>query len=268
MGIVMGLCQTISKKSARQIAVLLLFSFLAASVFAQEKTVVSGKVTNGKAPLSNVSVKVLGSKAGTTSDEQGNFRIAAAKGQTLIFSYIGYAEQQVLVDESTIDVEMVINSLSFDSVVVVGYGTQKKTSLTAAISTMKGKEIASTPVTNLSNSLGGRLSGVIVTQNTGDPGRDGSSIFVRGVSSTGSNQPLIIVDGVPRDFTQLDPNSIETFTVLKDAAAVAPYGVAGANGVILVTTKRGKRGEPTLTYNGYVGFQNPTVLPKFANGYQ
>jgi len=269
MGIVMGLCQTILKKTARQIAVLLLFSFLAASVFAQEKALVSGKVTNGKTPLSNVSVKVLGSKAGTTSDEQGNFRIAAAKGQTLVFSYIGYAEQQVLVaDQPAINVELVINSLSFDSVVVVGYGTQKKTSLTAAVSTMKGKEIASTPVTNLSNSLGGRLSGVIVTQNTGDPGRDGSSIFVRGVSSTGSNQPLIIVDGVPRDFTQLDPNSIETFTVLKDAAAVAPYGVAGANGVILVTTKRGKRGEPTLTYNGYVGFQNPTVLPKFANGYQ
>ncbi|HEY4155646.1 MAG TPA: TonB-dependent receptor plug domain-containing protein, partial [Puia sp.] len=238
----------------RKLALQVLFSFLISAAFAQEKMNVSGKVTNGKTALSNVSVKVLGSKTGTTSDDQGNFRISVAKGQYLLFSYVGYAEQQVLVeDQSTVNVEMVISSLAFDSVVVVGYGTQKKSSLTAAISTMKGKEIASTPVSNLSNSLGGRVSGVIVTQNTGDPGRDGSSIFIRGVSSTGSTQPLVIVDGVPRDFTQLDPNTIETFTILKDAAAVAPYGVAGANGVILVTTKRGKRGDPTLTYNGYVG---------------
>ncbi len=157
---------------------------------------------------------------------------------------------------------------SLDEVVVVGYGTQKKESVTAAISTLKGKEMASTPITNLSNGLGGRVSGVIVRQNNGEPGNDGSNIYIRGISSTGANQPLLIVDGIPRDFKQLDPNIIESFTILKDAAAVAPYGVAGANGVILVTTKRGKTGTPSVTYNAYVGFQNPTVFPKYVSGYQ
>ena len=236
---------------------------------AQEKMTIKGRVTDGEAPLVNVTVALGNTGRSTITNENGEFQIIASKGQTLIFSYSGYATQEITVGEqSGMDVIMKVGNASLDQVVVVGYGTQKKSSLTAAISTMKGKDVASTPVTNLSNSLGGRVAGVIVRQTNGDPGRDGSSIYIRGISSTGSTQPLIIVDGVPRDFTQLDPNSIESFTVLKDAAAVAPYGVAGANGVILVTTKRGRSGEPTLTYNGYVGFQNPTVLPKFASGYQ
>ncbi|MEX2591508.1 MAG: TonB-dependent receptor, partial [Anditalea sp.] len=160
------------------------------------------------------------------------------------------------------------DSQNLDEVVVVGYGTQKKTSLTSAVSSLKGEDISLIPLTNLGNSLGGRLSGIIVKQNSGEPGRDGSNIFIRGISTTGATQPLLIVDGIPRDFQQLDPNSIETFTVLKDAAAVAPYGVAGANGVILVTTKRGQAGKPTITYNSYIGFQNPTVLPNYVNGEQ
>src|SRR5690606_723336 len=93
-------------------------------------------------------------------------------------------------------------------------------------------------------------------------------IIIRGISSTGNTQPLLVVDGIPRDFTQLDPNIVESFTVLKDAAAVAPYGVAGANGVILVTTKKGSLGKPTFTYNGFVGFQNPTVLPDYLSSYE
>ena len=140
-------------------------------------------------------------------------------------------------------------SQSLGEVVVVGYGTQKKTSLTAAVSTLKGKDISDVPIANLSNGLGGRVSGVIVKQGSGEPGRDGSNIFIRGIASTGATQPLIIIDGIPRDlnqFTQLDPNTVESFTILIDAAAVAPYGVAGANGVILVTTKRGKSGNPSL----------------------
>lgn len=147
---------------------------------------------------------------------------------------------------------------SMDEVVVVGYGTQAKTSMTSAVSTMKGEAVSQIPVTSISNGLGGRLAGVITRQGSGEPGRDDAAIYIRGVSTTGSTAPLLIVDGIPRDFRKLDPNTIESITVLKDAAAVAPYGVAGANGVILVTTKRGVTGEPTLSYNGYVGFQNPT----------
>ena len=237
-----------------------------------QSRIVSGKVTsteNGEA-LPGVNILIKGTTVGTVTDADGNYSITVQDVEnTFVFSFIGYVTQEVVDNgRSTIDVSMAPDVYTLGEVVVVGYGTQKKASVTAAISTLKGTEIASTPTTNLSNSLGGRVAGVIVRQTTGDPGRDGSSIYIRGISSTGAKQPLIIVDGIPRDFTQLDANTIETFTVLKDAAAVAPYGVAGANGVILVTTKRGKTGHPSLTYNGYVGFQNPTVLPKFANAYQ
>lgn len=121
---------------------------------------------------------------------------------------------------------------------------------------------------NLTNSLVGRASGLIITQSSGEPGYDGSNILIRGIGSNGGSSPLLVVDGVPRDFSRLDPNTIETFSVLKDAAAVAPYGVAGANGVILVTTKKGKSGKPTLTYNGYYGIQNPTKVPTFVGSYE
>src|SRR5690606_13887694 len=110
-----------------------------------------------------------------------------------------------------------------------------------------------------------RMPGIIVRQVSGQPGNDQANIFIRGVATTGSSAPLIIVDGVPREFSQLDPNSIASVTVLKDAAAVAPYGVAGANGVLLITTKRGESGKPTIRYNGYYGIQNPTFLPDYVN---
>ena len=155
-----------------------------------------------------------------------------------------------------------------DEVVVIGYGVVKKTSLTAAVSTMKGTEIAMKPITNLSNGLIGNIPGIIAQQSSGEPGVEGSTIRIRGTSTTGNGDPLVIVDGVQRSFSQLDPNTIESFTVLKDAAAVAPYGMGGANGVILVTTKRGKTGAPSLSYNGYVGIQNPTRMPEMVNSYE
>ncbi|RRB02684.1 SusC/RagA family TonB-linked outer membrane protein [Larkinella rosea] len=232
---------------------------------------IQGKVTDGAKgdELPGVSIVLKGSTRGTTSDGTGNYKLAIpGPDAVLVFSFVGYEPQEVLVGgRSEINVSLKPDIKALSEVVVVGYGVQKKTSVTAAVSTLKGTEIASVPVTNLSNGLGGRLPGVIVKQASGEPGRDGSNIFVRGISSTGNNQPLLIVDGIPRNFQQLDPNTIETFTVLKDAAAVAPYGVAGANGVVLVTTKRGKTGTPSLSYNAYVGFQNPTVMPDYLYGY-
>jgi len=237
----------------------------------QQKRQITGTVTdkNGT-PQIGVNVVVTGSTLGTTTDINGKYSIDVPQGSnSLTFSFIGMVPQEISIGTlSQINVTLAESAIGLEEVVVVGYGTQKKTSVTAAVSPLQGKEIASTPITNLSNSFGGRVSGVIVTQTSGDPGRDASNIYIRGISSTGSTQPLMIVDGIPRDFTKLDPNTIESLTVLKDAAAVAPYGVAGANGVILVTTKVGKTGAPSLTYNGYIGFQNPTVLPKFVNGYQ
>ena len=125
------------------------------------------------------------------------------------------------------------------------------------------------PVSNLSSAMAGRVAGLITAQTSGEIGNDETSINIRGVATYGNASPLIVVDGVPRNtLNKLDPNSIESVTVLKDAAAVAPYGMAGANGVILVTTKRGKEGKVSLSYNGYVGFQNPTTLLKMMDSYQ
>ncbi len=231
---------------------------------------IRGKVSDEKGEgLPGVSILVKGTQQGTITDENGNFQLDASEGAILVLSFVGYETREVRIGAETfLSLSMKVDQKSLEEVVVVGYGTQKKTSVTAAVSSMKGEEIANVPVANMSNSLGGRLSGVIVKQGSGEPGKDGSSIFIRGISTTGSTSPLLIVDGIPRSFQQLDPNSIESFTVLKDAAAVAPYGVAGANGVVLVTTKKGQSGKPTITYNGYVGFQNPTALPKYVNSVQ
>lgn len=233
-----------------------------------------GRVLNeNNEGLAGVSVMIKGSNRGTVTDANGAYALLIADGENpnpvLEFSFVGYEIQSVQVGaQSNHTIKLVKASAGLSDVVVVGYGTQKKVSVTAAVSSIKGDEINAIPITNVSNSFGGRLSGVVVKQSSGEPGKDGSSIFIRGVSTIGSPSALTIVDGIPRGFQHLDPNSIESITILKDAAAVAPYGVAGANGVILITTKRGKSGAPSLNYNGYIGFQNPTVLPKYVSNYQ
>lgn len=240
-------------------------------LLAQQAQTLRGKVIDSSTSevVRNVTVSLVNGTQSTQTDEQGEFLMQVALPATLQFKSIGYDTQTLNVsDTKPIQIQLKASSDNLEEVVVIGYGTQKKTSLTAAVSTLKGEEVASLPVANLSNTLGGRISGVIVKQGSGEPGSDGSSIHIRGVSTTGNASPLLIVDGVPRSFQQLSPSDIETFTVLKDAAAVAPYGVAGANGVILVTTKRGKVGKPNIGYSGYIGFQNPTVFPKYVNGYE
>jgi TonB-linked SusC/RagA family outer membrane protein len=215
------------------------------------------------------SVKVKGSSQGTITDVNGSFTISAPDDAILVVSYLGYdAIAFSVAGQTAVSFRLQASAKNLNEVIVVGYGTQKKTSSTAAVSTIQTAEIAKKPVVNLTNSLVGRASGLIITQSSGEPGNDGSSILIRGIGSTGGSSPLLIVDGVPHDFSRLDPNTIDNVSVLKDAAAVAPYGVAGANGVIWVTTKQGKSGKPTLTYNGYVGIQNPTKVPTFVNSYQ
>ena len=248
----------------------LLCSFL--DVSGQQQINVTGKLTDSetKEPMPGVNVQVKGTTIGAISDINGNYAVTVpGRDAILVFSFIGYLPAEVPVaGRAVVDLAMVSDVQALEEVVVVGYGVQKKTSMTASVATMDGKGIASIPVSNIGNTLGGRISGLITKQASGDPGRDESNIYIRGRSSTGSSQPLTIVDGVPRDFKQLDPNTIESFSVLKDAAAVAAYGVAGANGVILVTTKKGITGAPQLTYNASFGVQNPTVLPNTVNGYQ
>lgn len=219
--------------------------------------------------LVGVSIIVKNTKTGSITDVNGNFTITAPSDATLVASYIGYDSIEVPVaGQTSITIKLAISAKNLNEVIVVGYGTQQKTATTEAVSTIDTKEVAEKPVVNLSNSLVGRASGLIITQGSGEPGFDGATINIRGIGSIGGSAPLVIVDGVPRDFTRLDPNTVDNISVLKDAAAVAVYGVAGANGVILVTTKQGKKGTPNLTYNGYVGFQNPTEKPEFVSGYQ
>jgi TonB-linked SusC/RagA family outer membrane protein len=232
---------------------------------------IKGKVTDRKTsePLIGVSVKIKGTNVGASTDVNGNYSLNAPENGILVFSIIGYISQELPVNGSaSIDMTLQEDLQSLNEVVIVGYGTQKRTSVTAAVSSLNGAKIAAVPVANMSNAIGGRLPGLIVRQNSGEPGKDGSNIFIRGVSTTGNSQPLLVVDGIRRAFQNLDPSTIENITVLKDAAAVAPFGIAGANGVILITTKRGKTGMPTITYNSFMGVQNPTVLPELPTAYE
>lgn len=232
---------------------------------------VSGSVTdNNNAPLPGVSVKVKGIQQGTVTDAAGKFDINFSVNAypVIVFSYVGFELQEVAVkNNQVLNIVLAPAGSTLNDVVVIGYGKQKKTTVTAAVSSVGGDQITKATVANISNTLGGRVSGVISRQSGGAPGGDNDQIQIRGIGTTGSSVPLVIVNGIPRDYNQLDPNEIETITILKDAAAVAPYGLAGANGVILVTTKRGKEGKFTLNYNAYYGVQNPTRMREFLDAY-
>ena len=200
---------------------------------------VSGKVTDNKGVgLSGATITEKGTANSTISGAGGSFTINVQnQSVTLVVSYVGYVTKEIPVNRShsNLVVELISADASLETIVVVGYGTQKKLSSTAAISTIKGEELAEAPVANISNSLAGRVSGVMMNANGGRPGADNPDIFIRGIATTGNNAPLIVVDGVIRNnINEIDPNIIATVTILKDAAAVAPYGLGGANGVILI----------------------------------
>jgi len=232
---------------------------------------ISGQVTDDKGvTLPGVSVSLKGTGTGTVSDIKGNFSITVpdASSGTLVFSYLGYINQEiVLKGQTNIKVSLQVDSKSLNEVVVVGYGTQKKATLTGSISVIKGADMVKSPEPDLSNSFAGRVSGVIANNVSGEPGYDGSSILIRGLATTGSNNVLVVVDGVPGQIgglERLDPNDIESVSVLKDGTA-AIYGSRAANGVILITTKHGKAGKPSVTYSFSQGFDSPTRLPKMAD---
>ncbi|TLX70770.1 TonB-dependent receptor [Labilibacter sediminis] len=233
---------------------------------AQQRTV-SGNVKdyNGEA-VPGVTVMVKGTQNGTITDIDGNYNIGVDSGSSLVFSFIGLKSQTIVVGEqSTINVTMENDAIGLEEVVAVGYGTRKKESLTGSISTIKSDEMREAPVANVSNSLAGRLPGLVAVTSSGEPGTDGSTLRIRGSNTFNDNSVLIIVDGVPgRSLDRIDPNSIESISVLKDASA-AIYGAQAANGVILVTTKRGKIGKPEISYKGEFGFNQPTKLPEMAD---
>ncbi len=236
----------------------------------KQNVTVTGTVTDEKGtPLPGVTVLLKGTNQGTATDQKGNFSIIAPNaGAVLVFSMTGYVQQELSVPAGgVLNVRLAEDTKALNEIIVVGYGTQKKATLTGSISQVKGSDLLKSPQPNLSNSLAGRFSGVILNNTSGEPGYDGSNITVRGLATTGSNNVLIVVDGVPGQIgglERLDANDIESISVLKDASA-AIYGNRAANGVILVTTKHGKTGKPTINYNFNQGFSSPTRLPKMAD---
>lgn len=237
---------------------------------ARQDVKITGVVTDEKGEtLPGVTVSLKGSQTAVVTDVNGKFtlNIPDASG-TLVFTYIGYVKQEVAINgQTTFNIKLEADSKSLNEVVVVGYGTQKKATLTGSISQVKGADLVKSPQPNLSNSFAGRFSGVIVNNRSGEPGYDGSGITIRGLATTGSNNVLVVVDGIPGQIgglERLDPNDIESVSVLKDASA-AIYGNRAANGVILVTTKKGKTGKPTINYSFNQGFSSPTRLPKMAD---
>lgn len=223
-----------------------------------------GRVTDTKgAPVVGASVLVKGKRVSTFTDENGNFSINAKAGDVLKISCIGYQAAEVVVkSEKLLEVKLADNDKSLNEVLVVGYGVQKKGTLTGSVSSVQGEKLAVAPTMNFSNALAGRLPGLTVVTGSGEPGSDDATFRIRGANTLGDNAPLIVVDGVPnRDMNRLNPDDIENVSILKDASA-AIYGSQAANGVILVTTKRGKAGKPQVNVSFNYGLSQPTVLPK------
>ncbi|MBW8686418.1 SusC/RagA family TonB-linked outer membrane protein [Chitinophaga rhizophila] len=216
-------------------------------------------------PLPGVTIMVKGAANGTVTNADGRFEISVpGNDAVLVFSYIGYFPKEVTVDgQQTIDVVLSEDSRQLNQVVVVGFGTQKKVNLTGAVNMIGEKELEGRPVTSMSNALQGLMPGLTVVSNSGFPGDPKATIRVRGIGTTNNSNPFILIDGVPGDLNFLNPTDIESVSVLKDAASAAIYGSRAANGVILVTTKKGKLNQaPTVTYNGFYGMQRPYALPK------
>jgi TonB-linked SusC/RagA family outer membrane protein len=232
---------------------------------------VKGKVVTDEGPLAGVTVSVLGLPATTVTDVGGNYSITAPENGTLVFTFIGYAEQRVAIrNQTTINVTLVSASKELEDVIVTGYRTQARGTVTGSVSSVNSSEFADVPVDNLSNALSGRLSGVTITQAAGTPGME-SAIRIRALGTTNNASPLFVIDGVVSDkfaFDGLSPNEVETVTILKDAASAAIYGSRAANGVILVTTKRGRTGSPRLSYSGIFGLQSPTKIPETLNAFE
>ena len=235
----------------------------------QQQVKVTGTITDGSTNqgMPGVNIQIKGTTIGAISDVNGNFSLSTNDpNATLVFSFIGFVTQEIaLGGKTTLNVVLEAEVSELTEVVVIGYGTAKKATLTGSVSSVNGENLKQSPTTNLTNSLVGRLPGITAIQKSGEPGYDATTITIRGSNTLGDNAPLIVVDGIPqRSLDRLDPSDIESFSVLKDASA-AIYGTRAANGVILVTTKRGQIGKPTITVNLNTGYNQPDVIPKMAD---
>lgn len=253
---------------------LLFILFCCTAVQAQTGRQITGKVIDAMGELPGVSVVIKGTTNGTTTDLNGEFKLDNVKsGDVLQFSFIGYKTENVKVgNQSKFDITMTENTQTLEevTVVAVGYGDVRRRDLTGSIGSANMGDLTKTPVSNITESLGGRIAGVQVSSGDGGPG-DNFNIVIRGAGSlTGSTAPLYVIDGFPSESSGLgsiNPNDIESIDILKDASATAIYGARGANGVVIVTTKKGGAGKPTITYNGSVKVGLVKNTPEVMNAY-
>ena len=240
------------------------------ATFAQKKIEVTGVVTDtNKEPLVGVNVTVKDQAGlGAITDINGRYKISIEEFSRLVFSYIGFDKQEVLVKrQQVVNVIMKESEASeLDEVVITGTGAQKKLTVTGAVTTVNVNDLKANPTANLSNALAGNVAGVLAMQTSGQPGKNTSEFWIRGISTPNTSSPLVLVDGVERSFNDIDPEDIESLTTLKDASATAVYGVRGANGVILIKTKPGKVGKPTVSADYYESFTRFTKMVDLADG--
>jgi len=239
----------------------------------QKPKTATGKVTDDSGQsIVGVTVSVKGTNRAVVTDAYGAYSIQINDiDKVLVFSFVGMKKQEVLINgRTTINVTLASESIGLDEVVVVGYGTQKKVNLTGSVSSISPKELESRPITQASQALAGLVSGVTVSQGSGRPGNDGSSITIRGMGtfSGAGNNPLVLIDGLAASINDIDPNNIKSISVLKDAASASIYGTRAANGVILIETKRGQKGKLQIGYDNYVGWQKVTALPQFLDSWE
>lgn len=256
------------------VSVFFLLSFILASVYAQDiqvkGTVISG---SNNEPLPGVNVTLnKNSSIGTITDIDGNFTLSVPSDAVLSITYIGFKPQLVQVrGQKNLRIILAEDAEALEEVVVVGYGVQKKANLTGAVTSIKSDELLKSKSANSTNALVGQMPGLISKQATGEPGADDASLYIRGIATfQGDTSPAFIIDGIERssaDFARMDPNDIESINVLKDAASAAIFGMRGANGVVVITTKRGAKEKASIKYSGNVSIQSPTKLPEFANSY-
>ncbi|MFD2598453.1 SusC/RagA family TonB-linked outer membrane protein [Sphingobacterium corticis] len=248
---------------------------IVATGYAQE--LVSGKVVdeNAKA-IVGVSVRLKKTGEGTSTDNNGHFSLMASLQDTLVFSYLGYSSQEIVVTSfNELEVRMTDDGFAMEEVVVVGFGKQKLPTVTGSISVVEGKDLVQTPVANVSNMLVGMAPGITGMQNSGEPGQNSTTLRIRGTATLNGANPLVVIDGVQQPaenpfamFDAIDANDIANISILKDASATAVFGIRGANGVIIVTTKRGATGPPTFNVSANRGLTNPTALIPMTNSYE
>ena len=252
----------------RNFTMLFLF-FLSVGISYGQAKEITGIITDSETGESVISASVIikNTAIGASTDFDGKFKLSAKEGDVLVITSLGYNNLEVVITaENNLTIQLVQSTALLDEIIIVGYGAQKKVNLTGSVVTIKSEDMVKNSTGNVSSALSGRLAGVTTIQSSGEPGSDISTIRIRGLSSLNSSAPLILVDGIPRALNNINVNDIESITVLKDAAAAAIYGMRASNGVVLVTTKRGK-GKTKLNVNVYSGLQTPTRMPNFLDSF-